>query len=298
LEEQQPLISKHIDTLIKQLSVSEGPQNMCDWFNFVSFDIIGDLALGQSLGCLENGKYHPLARHLIGAFKAGILMSSLNRYIPLSRLKFALRCAIPKRTIQQNKSFLVNLSEQVSKRLESTTTRPDFISYMLKDDKNDLTMTKMDIQANVAVFFIGGSESGASLLAGTLFYLLKDSARMAKAVHEIRSTFANENDINFKTVSQLPYTLACLEEGLRVSTPTPFGIARRTTEPTVIADELVPANTSVSVPQWAAWHSAENFSRPNEFIPERWLDDKEFAGDSKNGFHPFSVGPRNCMGKK
>lgn len=35
-----------------------------------------------------------------------------------------------------------------------------------------------------------------------------------------------------------------------------------------------------------------------KFIPERWLDDPRFAGDAKRALQPFSVGPRNCIGKK
>jgi len=47
---------------------------------------------------------------------------------------------------------------------------------------------------------------------------------------------------------------------------------------------------------------SRNFTLPDEFIPERWLDgenkDKRFANDNSDVFQPFSVGPRNCIGKK
>lgn len=56
--------------------------------------------------------------------------------------------------------------------------------------------------------------------------------------------------------------------------------------------------TLVSVPQWAAHQSELNFSQPQEFIPERWLNDERFASDMRDVVNPFSVGPRNCIGKK
>lgn len=48
-----------------------------------------------------------------------------------------------------------------------------------------------------------------------------------------------------------------------------------------------------------AYHSPLNFNRPKSFRPERWLPEgqDEFRSDSKNVFEPFSVGPRNCIGK-
>lgn len=49
-----------------------------------------------------------------------------------------------------------------------------------------------------------------------------------------------------------------------------------------------------------AYRHSANWSRPLEFIPERWLypDDPEFAGDKKEVHEPFLYGPRNCVGKK
>jgi cytochrome P450 len=50
----------------------------------------------------------------------------------------------------------------------------------------------------------------------------------------------------------------------------------------------------------AASHSAANWTRPEEFLPERWLSDgnDEFVNDKRESSQPFSFGPRNCMGKK
>lgn len=57
--------------------------------------------------------------------------------------------------------------------------------------------------------------------------------------------------------------------------------------------------TVVEVWQWTLHHNPAYFHKPDEFRPERWLGgDEEFKNDSLAGVTPFSVGPRNCIGKK
>lgn len=51
------------------------------------------------------------------------------------------------------------------------------------------------------------------------------------------------------------------------------------------------------VPHHACNHSSKNFKNSDLFIPERWIGGPEFAQDNKVAFQPFSVGPRNCIGK-
>lgn len=61
---------------------------------------------------------------------------------------------------------------------------------------------------------------------------------------------------------------------------------------------MLAVQTAVSVSHWSAYHSPRNFHMPDDFIPERWLDDPRFNIDDKEVLQPFSYGPRNCLGKK
>jgi cytochrome P450 len=39
---------------------------------------------------------------------------------------------------------------------------------------------------------------------------------------------------------------------------------------------------------------------PHEFRPERWLEDRDekYTNDKFDAMQPFSVGPRDCIGRK
>lgn len=63
LREQELLIHSYCDLLVKRLlDQIEGPRkgevDIVSWFNFTTFDIIGDLEFGEPFGGLEQGEYH------------------------------------------------------------------------------------------------------------------------------------------------------------------------------------------------------------------------------------------------
>jgi len=119
-----------------------------------------------------------------------------------------------------------------------------------------------------------------------------------KLVNEIRSTFKSADDINHAEILKLPYVNACVTEGLRIHPPVPGGNVRMVPPAGDTVDGTwIPGGTTVSVGNWSASHSPENFRDPDDFIPERWIGD-EYASDVKEAMQPFSLGPRNCIGKK
>ena len=50
------------------------------WFNFVTFDVIGDLSFGESFGCLERGDFHFWITLIFDAVKAGAIEQASRRF--------------------------------------------------------------------------------------------------------------------------------------------------------------------------------------------------------------------------
>lgn len=50
---------------------------------------------------------------------------------------------------------------------------------------------------------------------------------------------------------------------------------------------------------YSTGHCTYNFTKPKEFVPERWLKEppEEFKDDKRKVVQPFLVGPRACVGK-
>lgn len=155
-----------------------------------------------------------------------------------------------------------------------------------------------EIRGTCNVFVIAGSETTATLLSGVTYLLLKNPLIYQKLANEIRQTFSKEEQITMASVNGLKYESAVLEEALRIFPPVAGSQSRLVPrEGHVIAGRFVPGNTFVAVNQWSAYHSSSNFKDPYKFIPERWLGDQRYKGDKRKVLQPFSVGPRNCIGK-
>ncbi|KAK3313180.1 cytochrome P450 [Apodospora peruviana] len=298
MREQQPIIKGYIDLLIRRLRQNCGDGNkklnINAWYNFTTFDIIGDLAFGESFGCLDNSDYHPWVRAIFQLARVGTVMQSAAQYPALMKLILTL---IPKKAMQERKHHIDLTKAKLQRRMEVGKERPDLVEGLLRK-KDELGLTLDKLQANSAILIIGGSETTATLLSGVTFLLLTNPDALAKLKSEIRSSFKSQHEIDFASVSALPYLLACLDEALRMYPPVPSGLPRVVPQGGAsICGNFVPENTVVSIYHWAMYHNEEHFKNPFGYHPERWLNDPEFAGDHKDAFQPFHLGARNCLGR-
>lgn len=60
---------------------------------------------------------------------------------------------------------------------------------------------------------------------------------------------------------------------------------------------LTSLQTVVSSQCYTTQRDPEVFPNPDAFLPDRWIDIKNYRSDTKILFMPFSSGPRACLGK-
>jgi hypothetical protein len=79
LRQQEAILNKYFNLLVTGLksqidadtcSNSQSTTvDMARWYNFLTFDVIGDLCFGESFGALESGEYHVWMENLFGGIK-------------------------------------------------------------------------------------------------------------------------------------------------------------------------------------------------------------------------------------
>lgn len=193
--------------------------------------------------------------------------------------------------------------QTVQTRIQKDTDRKDFLYYILAANE-EKAMTPAEIHVNAFSLSIAGSESTATALCGATYQILSHPDVYEKLTSEIRSTFKSEEAITLSSLNGLEYLDAVLNETLRNYPPVAITLPRVVPAGGETIDgSFVPAGTTVGVNHFSTYHHPQNFHRPSEFLPERWVGKREnsttspFDQDNKTCMQPFSFGPRNCLGK-
>ncbi|OGM45572.1 cytochrome P450 monooxygenase [Aspergillus bombycis] len=298
MREQEDTIRHYADLMISYLSTQANGQkeNVVDftrWYNYFTFDVMGQLVFGESFNCLQSSDFHPWVSIIFDSIRYNVYVRCAQFWPWLSPV---IRRLIPK-SFQRRKIEQQALSREKAKyRKTIHDGRNDLVANLLKPNSG---VTDPEYQSTVQTLIVAGSETTASLLCGVTFHLLNNPAKLEKAVKEVRNEFDSAEKISFVSANKLHYLLACINEALRVYPPVADGFPRNTGyNVEVINGRPVPPNTAIRMTHWATYRSPRNFVRPNEYIPERWLGNTPgFENDHKNALQPFHVGPRNCIGR-
>ncbi|KAL9950029.1 hypothetical protein D7B24_001162 [Verticillium nonalfalfae] len=304
MREQEPIIGRYVDLLLLRLhglcgAAAEGTAAVVDlknYYNWTTFDAIGDLVFGESFGCLEANKQHPWVDAILsavhqGAFLIGLIYLGLGELVELVML-LALATSV--------KTLSAYTDARLESRLAAKPGRADLFEGVLRK-RDELGLTFAHLAGNASLLVVAGSETTATLLSGATYLLVSNRHVLDKVTKEVRETFASADDINLSSVGGLSYMLAVLNESFRCYPPVTSNLVRRVPlGGQTIAGNYVPVGTLVEVQQWSANHSTDNWADPWTFRPERFLDSEEEAAAKGNKFEalqPFSVGPRNCIGR-
>ena len=247
MQEQEPTINSYVDLLVQRLHACDPGtwQDMVKWYNWATFDIIGDLAFGEPFNCLRDVETHPWIHAIYGNVQATPFINAFWRYglFPLANYFLSKKTSARKANFQYS-------SDKVTHRRALGKDRGDFWDRILSDSKEGKHqgMDHGEMTSNAATLVVAGSETTATLLSGATYELLKHPEMLQKLVAEIRTTFKSESDIHLGTVGDLPYLEAIIEESLRVYPPVPMQPSRVASRGDMVCGKWVPAGVSHKQP--------------------------------------------------
>ncbi|KAF0452891.1 cytochrome P450 [Gigaspora margarita] len=182
------------------------------------------------------------------------------------------------------------------KSMAARNSNGDLLELMIKacDDPNNEAFNDIELRYNLAIFMVAGHDTTANALA-TIFYLLAVHKNVQqKAREEILSVLGSDLTPSTEQHKALKYLNMIINENLRLYPPAPFLPFRKLAEDLKYKNHVIPAGTGISLFIYAMQRSPKLWENPEEFIPERFENEKNINGSYT--WTPFGAGSRMCLG--
>lgn len=195
----------------------------------------------------------------------------------------------------------------------------------LKDPHNDLLRHLLDaheedgiaaddstLTDNLVTLLFGGFDTSSITLTYAFYLMATHPDVEAKVRKEVVGLLGNDRMPNYEEITtKLPYCTAVINEVLRLFPPAPVTV-RTLSEPLTLPVDLsthkdpskrenrvemvtLPKGVMMYIPIWWVHRSPDNYSNPDKFDPDRWLN----GGSIDRHAHiPFSGGARDCVGRR
>ncbi|KAG2485381.1 hypothetical protein HYH03_015869 [Edaphochlamys debaryana] len=146
---------------------------------------------------------------------------------------------------------------------------------------------------------VAGHETTGSALTWTLYLLVQNPDKMAKAVAEVDAVLGDRLTPTMADYGQLRYVMRCVNESMRLYPHPPVLLRRAMVEDELPGGFKVGVGQDVMISVYNIHHSPAVWEDAEAFIPERFGPlDGPVPNEQNTDFKyiPFSGGPRKCVG--
>ncbi|KAF7082232.1 hypothetical protein CFC21_086110 [Triticum aestivum] len=147
--------------------------------------------------------------------------------------------------------------------------------------------------------FAAGTDTIAITIEWAMAELLRNPRVMAKVRAEMDVKLGGKDTIEEPDAANLPYLQAVVKEVMRLHPVSPILLPHQAVEDGVeIGGYTVPKGSRVIFNVWAIMRDPAAWERPDEFVPERFLDMADMVDFRGKHFQfiPFGSGRRLCPG--
>ncbi|KAK0494012.1 cytochrome P450 monooxygenase pc-bph [Armillaria luteobubalina] len=294
------------DGALEGLSGQEG-EDCFPWVNYLTFDIISDLAFGAPFEMVKAGKdiaqvpQESLA--MMGSYGQVALKYAMKEIPAIETLSgcstTTMLGVVPEwwRVLFKHIPFFRQGEENidallrmvilaVSKRLEVPTDRNDVLGKLLagKDEQGN-PIGREELTVESLALLVGGSDM-TSITSCAIIYYLACASDIQDKLHKELDAVLDSDVTTAEQVKNLTYLQVCINEGLQLHCMVGIGLPCVATKNGImISGNYFPGGTVVSSPCYTIHRD-----------PSVWGDNLEDAAVAK-AFIPFSFGPRACIGR-
>ena len=182
--------------------------------------------------------------------------------------------------------------------------------------RNPTDVSKAMMDEAITLLF-AGQDTSAATLSWTLHLLSLYPEAQEKLAREVACSLGKQRDsegdgggqfFTKQFISSLSYLDAVIKESMRLYPVAPFVVRKLPQDVAISAENksgvgaptILPEGSLACVWIYALHRNPRLWHRPDDFVPERWIDPKLKdldEGQRSGAFMPFASGPRNCVGQ-
>ncbi|KAI0765297.1 cytochrome P450 monooxygenase pc-bph [Fomes fomentarius] len=293
------------------------------WYNYLAFDIIGDLAFGAPFGmlvaCKDSAPVAVSHKEAMAAYGKANKDSMEIQYFPavqvlndrgefsasLGVLPPYLRPLVKRlpwfskgnQAVQRLAGIAV---AAVARRLADPIDRVDLLAKLQGGrDDDGKPMGREELTAEALTQLIAGSDTTSNTSCALTYHLAKNQHAQRKLQQELDAALSGDDDpvTTYEQVKRLPYLEAVVNEALRIHSTSGIGLPRLLPKGGLtVCGRFFPEGTVLSVPTYTIHRDPAVWGDdPDAYRPERWFEQDKVA--MQKTFNPFSFGPRSCVGR-
>ncbi|BDD62610.1 hypothetical protein MPDQ_007305 [Monascus purpureus] len=321
-------IHANIELFVKQWTrLSDGAKatngyasiDALNWFNYLAFDVIGDLAFGAPFGMLASGRDMAEIRMSGDSKSPPSYVQAVEVLNRRGEVSAALGCLpvlkpfakyLPDRFFRDGIQAVEHLagiaiarvSERVKPEVMEKNTRVDLLARLMEGkDANGNKMGREELTAEALTQLIAGSDTTSNTACAALYWVLKTPGVLQKLRMVLDESIPADVEVpSFAMVKDIPYVQWTLYEVMRMHNTSSLGLPRQIPPgkpPVSICGHTFYPGDILSVPTYTIHRSREIWGPDAEsFVPERWAPER-LTSRQKAAFIPFSTGPRSCVGR-
>ncbi|KAM7429821.1 hypothetical protein ABFA07_019388 [Porites harrisoni] len=283
------------DLLLDHLStMADGKTQICmvDEFARAALDVICKVAFGMEIDVIS-GKDTKFTDAVSLSFH-GVEEATFDLFhkFKVFQFPFQRRVVSSVKFLRETARKVIEVRKSAMKRGEQV---PDDILQRIIEQEKIPGVGIEEMLDDFVTFFIAGHETTSNMLAFCVLDLADHPDILDSLVGEIFDVLGDKKHVAFDDLAKLHQHGLVLKETLRRH-PTATGTLRRTNKDMEIGGYKIPANVSVMTSTYVSSHFPEYWNKPEEYNPYRF-EDEELLKRSHYNYFPFSLGPRNCIGK-
>lgn len=207
------------------------------------------------------------------------------RWVPTPARRFRTR---------QQVAFTNALRPVIRRRRSSGRLGDDMLGQMLRPSSRYGPLPEEAVLDTLPGITVASFETPSRAAGWILLHLARYPQAAGRVADEAALLPADPAATTSTHLDSLHYTQALVHEVLRLHPPS-WLLTRRAARQTQLGDYTIDAGSTVLVCPYTAHRDTREYSEPERFRPERWLDDS--GSSAKPGvFLSFGTGPHSCEG--